>query len=139
MPLANRRFQLRAQAGLLAEVREALAQFEALDGGLWLYKESALLVLRGGLALAEGHTDAVISLLEAGLPLERSRFSFIHLPGSISLSSALLERGERARALGVLQETSELKSRTYFNRWQWVNAEVVLADRYRWADGLCRP
>ena len=42
VPLANRRFQLRAQAGLLAEAREALAQFEALDGGLWLYKESAL-------------------------------------------------------------------------------------------------
>ncbi len=131
VPLASRRVQLLAQAGLLAEAREALAQFEALDGAPWLYKESVLLVLRGELALAEGHTDAAISLLEAGLPLERSRFSFIHLPGSISLSSALLERGERTRALGVLQETSELKSRTYVNRWQWVNAQVVLADRYR--------
>ena len=128
-PLDRSRVQLLAQSGLLAEAREALAHFEATGGGL--YRDNALLVLRGELALAEGDTEAAISFLEAGLPLERSQASILYLPGSISLSRAWLEKGERTMALRVLQETSELKSRSILNRWQWTDAQLVLAERYR--------
>ncbi len=67
----------------------------------------------------------------AGLPLERSQVSGLYLPGAISLSRALLEKGERTRAVRVLQETSELKSRSYIYRVDWMNAQLLLAERYR--------
>ena len=47
------------------------------------------------------------------------------------MSRALLENGERTRALLILQETSELRSRSHHNRWQWMNAQLVIAERYR--------
>ena len=128
-PLALSLVQMLAQVGLLAEAREALAQLEASVGGF--YWDNAFLVLRGELALAEGNAEAAISFLEAGLPLERTPGSWLHLPGSISLSRALLEKEEPTRALHVLEETSELKSRSYQNRWQWMNTQLILAERYR--------
>ncbi len=121
--------RLFAQAGLLAEAREALAQFEASEGGP--HRDNAVLVLRGEIALAEGDTDAAISLLEAGLPLERAQASILYLPAAISLSRALLEKGEPARALRVLEETSELKSQSYVTRVHWMSAQLLLAERYR--------
>ncbi len=130
IPLSHRLVQMLAQVGLLTEAREALAAFEADEVWAW-YSDTTLPVLRGELALAEGDTDAAIALLETGLSAEQSHVSWIHLPGSVSLSRALLEKGERTRALLVLQGTSELKSRSYHNRWQWMNAQLVLAERYR--------
>ncbi len=38
---------------------------------------------------------------------------------------------KRTKSLRVLQETSELKSRSYINRVDWMNAQLLLAERYR--------
>ena len=46
-------------------------------------------------------------------------------------ATALLEKGERTRAVRVLQETSELKSGSYTNRVDWMNAQLILAEHYR--------
>ena len=127
---SHARVWMLARSGFLAEAREAITEFDAADNVI--YKDNSLLILRGQLTLAEGDTDTAISLLEEGLPLERFQTSFLYLVGSVSLSRALWQKGERVGAVGALQRTSEDKRRLYdvSLRLLWMKVQFELAERY---------
>jgi serine/threonine protein kinase len=86
---------LLAQAGLISQLRETMQS--------WRGAEGSRKVFEGEIALAEGHTERAISLLEAGINSLRPESGPFLVEGWDSLAAAYEQRGDLVSLLRVLE------------------------------------
>ena len=132
----NMRLCLLARAGLLTEAGSLLTRLE--DRGS---ENREVQIFRGEMALARGQVDEAISQLEEGtghsferaLPYFSLPDFFVGFVGSESLTRALTKKGERVRAIKLLERASALRRLAAFEEagQYWLRIRYQLAQLYR--------
>ena len=119
---------LLARAGLLPQAARFLNKIEASSS-----VPGYLQIMRGEVALARGEVDGGIAELEEGTRLvaeERYGPTFL---GSESLAGALMEKGDLAHAIQILERASAKRSTAAFESSGafWLRNQLQLARLYR--------
>ncbi len=124
---AKIRLCLLTRAGLLLEADRILARFEECCS-----EQPEVRIFRGEVALARGHAAEAISQLEDGTSHDLDAWPQFFV-GSESLARALADKGDRARAVEVLERASARRRQAAFFQagqyWLWIRYR--LAQLYR--------
>jgi len=118
---------LLVQAGLLSEAGAAITRYE-IEGSPSRFHQSA----RGQLALARGDARRAIELLQDGNAAVRLQQTVVFLSGAESLARAWAKRGDLQKAIQVLEDASQEKSRPNLTSGAlWLRVRFLLAQLYR--------
>ena len=127
-----------AQLGFAAETEQLLAE---LAGVRSRPEESYILTSRGTLAFARGSFEAAIDLLEEGLPVLRAQYILFprrsaphgsdYALGAETLARTWDAIGRPEEGVRVLEEASREKSRFMWQKFDWMKAQLRLAELYR--------
>jgi hypothetical protein len=124
-----------ARAGLLLEAREDISDLQKKwDHDNWgPGMRGYLLTIRGDLALARGERARAIPLLQEGLEKIRHTATMTFFLGSMDLANAWEQQGDSARAIRVLEQSSQEENAACFSDAQfvWQQAQFQLAQLYR--------
>ena len=116
------RLCLLTRAGLLSEAGRLLTQFEECCSD-----EPYVQILRGEVALARGQIGDAISQLENGTSHDPDSLPHFFM-GSESLARALAKKGDRARAIEVLERASARRRQAAFSQagqyWVWIRYQL---------------
>jgi DNA-binding winged helix-turn-helix (wHTH) protein/tetratricopeptide (TPR) repeat protein len=124
---------LMARAGLLSEAQEAISRRErsgdwmtdALSGG-------AVKVMKGELALAQGHGSKAIGLLEEGLQVINQPGTFAFFLAVEALARVREAEGNLPEAIGTLEKASAERPRVQIlHGFAWIRIQWRLAQLYR--------
>ncbi len=122
-----------ARVGLLSEAQHGITvRVRSAEWKEDPYTRPFVKVMKGELALARGETTQAIRLLQEGLqPISRSG-TFTYFLGTETLARAWEGKGDRGKAVAVLEQASAERPRgSIVNGFAWMRVQQRLAQLYR--------